>query len=318
MAKYGATTLEIRKNMNIVKYQNINTTVGFNAEKILTLKDFILDEFVHGGHLVSLASPAIAISTMILLNLTICWEFLLITYLGTLCIYNYDYIKGLNVDYSENIKRSNHMKKYLNLRVLALISYGITFFSLLIYFGNIQSIVFGIVLLLLGLLYTDVFKKYTKKIVGFKNLYTSISFSLLIIFTPIFYSYQINLMFSVFFTFILLQFIVDTSFCDLKDIETDKKQNLKTLPIFFGRQKFLLFLHVINIASFLILSVAIVMKIIPVFSLILLPFYLYRIYYINKAKRPETNFQNLSGLVDAEYFFWPFVLFLGKTFVTSI
>lgn len=299
-------------------YNTINSADGKFYNSIYNIKKLLLNEFLHGGHLVSLAAPALAISTIILLNLAIHWEFLLITYLGTLCIYNYDYIRGLNIDYSDNIKRSRHIQKYLNLRSILLIFYGVAFISLLIYFGNSLSIVFGVGLLLIGLLYTDIFKKFTKKIVGFKNFYTSVSFSLLIIFTPIFYSYQINLMFSVFFIFILLQFIVDTSYCDLKDMRGDKKQNLKTLPLYFGREKFLNFLHVINIVSFLILLVASIIKIIPIFSLILLPFCLYRIFYINKAKNPGTNVQALSSLVDAEYFFWPFVLLLGKIILPAI
>lgn len=293
-------------------YNEINSTGREFYNIIYNIKKILLNEFLHGGHLVSLAAPALAISTMILLNLTIRWDFLLITYLGTLCIYNYDYIKGLNIDYSDNLKRSKHIQKLQNLRIIILTFYGIAFLSLLIYFGNVLSIIFGIALLLIGLLYTDVFKRFTKKIVGFKNLYTSISFSLLIIFTPIFYSYQLNLMFSTFFIFILLQFIVDTSYCDIKDMKGDKKQNLKTLPLHFGREKFLNFLHVINITAFLILIIASAITIIPLYSLILLPFCLYRVFYINKAKNPKTNVQLLSSLVDAEYFFWPFVLLIGK------
>ena len=302
--------------MDDINYLNINKTVDYSFRglivKLDNAKKFICNEFIHGGHLAALAAPALAISTMLLLSLPIHWEFLLITYLGTLCIYDYDYIRGLNIDYSDNLKRSRHIQKYQDMRIIILIFYGIAFFSLLIYFGNLLSIIFGIGLILAGLLYTDIFKKFTKKFVGFKNLYTSISFSFLIIFTPVFYAYQINMMFSVFFIYILLQFIVDTSYCDLKDMESDKKQDLKTLPIYFGRQKFLNFLHIINIVAFIFLLVAAIIGIIPIFSLILLPFCLYRIFYINKAKNPEINIQTLSSLVDAEYLFWPFVLFLGR------
>ena len=280
------------------------------------LKNCLKNEFIHGGHLVSIASPALAISTMILLGLNIRLEFLIITYLGTLCIYNYDYIKELKVDYSENVNRSKYIQKNQKFRIVTLIFYVICFLSMLIYFGNLNSIIFGIFLLILGLLYTNIFKKFTKKIAGFKNLYTSISFSMLIIFTPIFYSYQINSIFLVFLIFVLLQFIVDTSFCDMKDLNTDKKNRLKTLPLIFGKLNFLRFITVLNIISFFILSITIILKIMPLFSVVLLPFFIYRIYYINKAKEPKSDIIKLSNLVDAEYLFWPIALFIGSFIIT--
>lgn len=302
------------KRMNGFGYENIQKINGFSTEflikKLNTFKNAMMEEFLHGGHLVSLAAPALAISTMILLGLSISWVFLFITYFGTLCIYNYDYIKGLKIDYIENVDRSKHIQKYQNLRLLLLFVYGFCFLSLLFYYGNLISISFGVSLLVVGLAYTDIFKRFTKKIPGFKNIYTSISFSMLIFFTPIFYSYQINVLFLVFFVFVLLQFIVDTSFCDLKDMKSDKKHGLKTLPILFGRKKFLLFLYVVNLVSFTILMVAVISNLIPLFSLVLVPFFLYRIYYINKAKNPGVDISKLTSLVDAEYFFWPMALLL--------
>jgi len=280
------------------------------------IKSGIKNEFIHGGHLVSVASPALAISTMILLGLSIRWEFIIITYLGTLCIYNYDYIKGLKMDYLENVNRSKHIQKYQKLRILALIFYGIGFLSMLVYFGNVNSIVFGIALLIIGLAYTDIFKRFTKKIAGFKNLYTSISFSMLILFTPIYYSYPINSLFLIFFIFVILQFIVDTSFCDMKDLNSDKKNKFKTLPIIFGKVNFLRFILVINLISFVILIISIHINILPFFSIVLIPFFIYRMFYIIKAKKPQVNIIKLSALVDAEYFFWPLALFIGSLIIT--
>ncbi|RLF62794.1 MAG: hypothetical protein DRN16_00605 [Thermoplasmata archaeon] len=258
---------------------------------------------------------------MMLLDIEIHWEFISIIYFGTLCIYNYDYVRSLHIDYNDNTKRVKHIQKYLSFRLLVLIIYGSIFFSFLIYFSNFQSIIFGTVLLLIGLLYTDVFKRGTKKFVGFKNIYTSLCFSMLLLFVPVYYSYKINMLFLVFFVFILLQFIVDTSFCDLKDMYTDKKQDLKTLPLYFGKQKFLLFLHILNAVSFLMLSVAIATGVVPLFSLILLLFFLYRFYYINKAKEStgsDRNIQKLYAFVDGEYFFWPLVLSIGKYFMITL
>lgn len=283
------------------------------------VKFFLKNEFIYGGHLVSLVSPSLAFVTMMLFNMALAWEFLIIAYLGTYCIYNYDRYRGVNVDNSSNLKRSSHIQKNLKIRYLVLVGYGTLFFILLSLFSSIQSIIFGSFLLMLGILYADIFKKYTSKIIGFKNLYTSFSFSLLVIFTAIYCNYTIGWAFLVFFAFVFLHFIVDTSFCDIKDMDSDKKQNLKTLPIYFGKQKFLTFLNLLNIISFVILFIAVVINIVQPIAIALIVFCLYRIYYINKAKNSKADIQHLSSVVvDAEYFFWPFVVFIGNLVIITL
>lgn len=283
------------------------------------IKKFIIDEFVYGGHLVSLASSTIALSAMLLLNINIRWEFLIIAYLGTYCIYGYDHYKGINIDSSGNSTRTNHLKKYYGVIPFVLIAYGITFFLLIAYFGNITSIFFGGLLLLSSLFYTSKVKKMTTKIVGFKNIYTSFSVSLLIIFTAVYCSYPIGWLLFIIFAFLFLRLMIDTSFCDIKDMDTDIKLNLLTLPLYFGKQKFLSILHIINFLSFSLLLIAVIMQLVPVYWLLLGIFTIYCFFYIQKAKNPETNFQSLSSIVvDGEYLVWPILLFVGKFFMSAL
>jgi len=275
---------------------------------------FIKNEFVFGGHLISLCGPSLAFVTMILFNMPVSWEFLFISYLGTYCVYNYDRLQGITIDSSSNDKRSNHIKNHLKIRYIFLIVYVIIFFAILSLSGNLYSFIFGLFLLITGILYTNIFKKMTSKIVGFKNFYTSFSFSFLIFFTAIYSGYLIDWKLCVFFTFIFLHFLVDTSFCDLKDINSDKKMNLKTLPIYLGKEKFLKFLNILNIISFFIIGIAILFNILAFIATFLLIFCLYRIYYINKAKKSDNSILFLSNvIVDAEYFLWPIALLLFIT-----
>jgi 4-hydroxybenzoate polyprenyltransferase len=299
-------------NKNNISSKNITEKLNFFKKKVW-------NEFIYGGHLVACVSPGLAFVTMVLFNLAVSLEFLVIVYLGTFCIYNYDRFKGADVDSSCNFQRSSYIKNKLKIRYFTLGVYGASFLIMLYIYGTLESLIFGIFLLLLGLLYVDVFKKFTSKIVGFKNIYTSFSFSLLTVFTMIYYNQIIDWSFLPFFMFVFLHFIVDTSFCDVKDMESDRKQNLVTLPIYFGKQNFLTILDIINLISFIVLLLAIVAQIIPWFSLALFIFCLYRIYYINKAKRcSQDNIQYLSSvIVDAEYFFWPFVLIIGNIFAAS-
>ncbi|MDH7516926.1 MAG: UbiA family prenyltransferase [Candidatus Thermoplasmatota archaeon] len=307
--------------MNVVKYQKSNDTVVFNktdtASKLLAAKRFVIDEFVHGGHLVSLASSAIALSAMLLLNIGIRWEFLLVSYLGTYCIYSYDHYKGIKIDSSNNSTRTNHLIKYYRFIPFILIIYGIAFFSLLIFFGNTISLFFGGLLLLSSLFYTSKVKNMTKKIVGFKNIYTSFSISLLIVFTVVYCSYPLGWLVFILFAFLFLRLMLDTSFCDIKDMDSDRKLHLLTLPLYFGKQRFLTFLHIINFLSFALIIVSVSLSIVPSYWLFLGIFTIYCFYYIQKVKDPKANFQSLASIaVDGEYLLWPIVLFVGKFFMT--
>jgi len=309
--------------MNNPTYQNTKQIQKVYSTGLMlninNIKKFIINEFVHGGHLVSLASSTIALSAMILLNITIRWEFLIIAYLGTYCIYGYDRYKGINIDSSDNFTRTNHLRKYYGLIPFVLIAYGIAFISLIAYFGNITSLLFGGFLLFSSLFYTKKVKKMTTKIIGFKNVYTSFSVSLLIIFTAIYCSYPIGWLLLIIFAFLFLRLIIDTSFCDIKDMDTDKKLKLLTLPLYFGKQKFLSILHIINLVSFGLLLLAVIMQIVAVYWLLLGVFTIYCFFYIQKAKNPETNFQSLSSIVvDGEYLLWPIILFAGKLIMPAL
>jgi len=319
------TILIIRANqkMNECECPSIYDMTGQTAEKavekILGIKNFFCNEFIYGGHLLSFGTSLIALSTMILLGITIRWEFLLIIYFGTQCIYNYDHFKEIDADTSNNSDRTNHLKKYQKFLPSVLVVYGISYFVLLLGFGNIESIIFGSILLFSGLLYTDKFKMMTEKIVGFKSVYTASSWGLLVVFTAIYCSYALNALLAIILLFVFLRWLVNTSFCDLKDMDSDKKENLLTLPIYFGKQKFIIFLHILNLSTFLLLLIAIILGIAPLFSAFLLFFYAYGFYYIQKAKNLKTNLNSLSNImVDGEFMFWPVFLLLGSFFITLV
>jgi len=185
---------------------------------------------------------------------------------------------------------------------------------LLLCFGTVNSIIFGTVFLFIAMLYTMKLKKITTKILGFKNIYTSFSVSLSLVFIMLYYAYPFTWFVLVLFIFLFLRFIIDTSFCDIKDMSADKKLHLKTFPLHLGKQKFLLLLHILNFFSFFLLLTTILLKIIPSFVIVFSLFiFFYNCYYIQKASNPKTNIHLLSStIVDGEFIFWPFVLYIGS------
>jgi 4-hydroxybenzoate polyprenyltransferase len=273
--------------------------------------DLFWNEFVHGGHWFSISASALAFSTMILLSINIKWELLVIVYLLFQAIYNYNHYKEIEIDSLSNSDRSKHLKKYPRFFLSTTTFYSIGFLCLLFYFGTFTSFLFGLVLLLIGLLFTILFKKVTKKLMGFKTFYTSFSLSLLIFFTALYCSYEINLLLFKLFLFFSLRFVVGASFSDIKDMDADKKQNLLTFAVYFGKDRFLTFLHILNFITFVPLFITLIEESLS-FLLFLIFTCIYTFYFIQRAKNPKVDIHYLTSIiVDGEFIFWPFFLFIG-------
>lgn len=274
--------------------------------------EFLWNEFIYGDHWVSLGCISISLSTMLLLNLQIRWEFLLIIYLGTLSIYRYNHYKEIKLDEKSNSKRTYHLKKYKKTLPYTIIIFAILFCVCLIYYGDLRSIFFGIILLLLGLFFTDIFKKVTRMIIGFKSFYTSFSFSLLILFTTTYCSYKIDKIVFFFLLFCFLRFFIGTSYSDIKDMNIDKKNKLLTFPIIFGKDKFLTMIQIINLISLILIMISIFFNILPIYILILSFAFFYSFYYIVKSRDDSLISNSLFAvIVDGEFIYWPFLLLIG-------
>lgn len=273
----------------------------------------IKDEFIYGSHLLSLGAAAIAFTSAFLLDIPITWDFLTIAYLIFYSIYSYNRYKEFKNDFSTNSARTSHIKNYFIYYPFIIFFSSALAVLILLRFGNIGSFIFGFFLLISGFLYTDYFKKITEKIVGFKNFYVAFVWALLVIILSLYYNVFSGLKLYLIFFFVFFRWILNTAFFDLKDIDSDKKENLKTIPVFWGKEKTLLFFHIINILSFIPITVGVYKNILPFYSLSLLIFYFYSFYYLQKAKDTKTDIHTLSYvMVDGEYLFWPIVLFLTK------
>jgi len=288
-------------------------------DKLKEVKILFKNEFIHGGHWLSLGVSTFTIALMFIIGVNLKFELLLIVYFLSQSVYNYDHFKWIEIDSIDNSKRTNYLSKHYAFIPAIILFYTSMFFILLSLYGNFESLIFGGLLLLIGVFYTNKAKKLTMKIPGFKNYYTSISASLLVIFIALYFSHPLNLEIWVLVLFVFLCFLVNTSFCDLKDIEADKKQKLLTLPLYFGEKKFLLILHMLNVLTFSIFAFSIILGIIPLFASILLMFYFYCFYYIQKARYSTTDLQYLSSFfADGQFILWPIFLFLSKMVIFGL
>ena len=285
--------------------------------KIRSFLNLIWQEFIYGSHLLILGTSGVAFTSAFLLDIPITLDFLLVVYLIFYVIYSYNRLEEFEGDFLTNPSRTRHIKKYINYLPFVIFCSTLVIVFLLIYSGNFWNLIFGLSILLSGVSYTKYFKKITRKIAGFKSFYASFVWALLVLFLSFYYSFPLESSVFLIFTFIFLRLLTNTIFSDIKDIELDKKDNLKTIPILLGKKKTLNYLHIFNIFSFVPIVVGVSMNLLPLFSLTLLIFCLYSIFYLKMVGYKKTDVCRLSYMmVDGEYLFWPIILFLSRfTFI---
>ena len=279
----------------------------------------IWNEFVYGGHLLSFGAVSIVYAASILLDIRITWDFLLVVYLGTESVYLYNRFKEYKVDFLTNPERTEHIKKYV--KYIPFIIFLMTFSAIVfvVYFNKISALTFGLLLLIIGLLYSLFFKKITEKIIAFKSFFISLMWSLLVLFLAIYYSAPINLALFLFSVFVFLRFFVSVSFFDIKDIKTDKQEGLKTLAVVLKQSTLWQFLSIIAILAVLPLIIGVYLRILPISSLMLFLTIPYTFFYFKQLENKNISPYFLYNvIVDGEFIFWLFFVLSGNFIFTKL
>ncbi|MEW6010235.1 UbiA family prenyltransferase [Methanobacterium movens] len=277
--------------------------------------DVLFNEIFYGGYYTALGSPLLILSVCIILNIKAEFPIFAISYLLPLIVYSYDYYKDLDKEISLNSDRAIFLSKKSAKFSKILSVYIILLLIMLFLFSSIQFIIFISGIILGGILYTTALKKMTKIIPFFKNFYTALTWAIGGTFFIIFYnSLSISTAFIIMFIFIFLRVLINIIFFDLKDIEGDKMAGLKTLPAMVGKKNSILFLHIINLISFLPLFFGVYYGILPLFALSLVGFYFYVYFYIRKSEKvDEKDLHVISHtMADSEFVIWPFVLLISQ------
>lgn len=278
----------------------------------------IWNEFIYGGHLQCLGVVGIVYVSSFLLDIEIGWEILLATYLIFYTAYVNDRLSWIKLDEQTNLERTGHFKSYLSLMPKLILFAILLVVILLIYIGNLKFSIFSLSLIIFGLIYPFYLKNFTKKIIGFKNIYVAVFFAIMAAAPVIYYSTSLNtalmvalvtLMLLIFFKTVLMQILLDC-----KDVETDKSLGLLTIPALIGKEKTLNILKVSSVLiTNLILFIAVFLtRTFPLSMLILLfiiPLNLYAYYLAQKGNR----FGYILG--SGEFLFW-FILILFTKIMT--
>ena len=267
-------------------------------------------EFIYGGHLLSIGASCIVWTVSLLLSEVPSWQILLLAYLSSQIVYNYDHLDDIGKKTS-NSSRAKYLNqtKYFQFSMMG--TYLIVF-TIVSFMTTVQSAVLALLIVIGGILYTSKLKKQMKKVTGLKNVYIAAFWTALS-----FFLYEQTTSFFFVSLFIFVRWIINSSFFDIKDIKSDKQAGIATLPVKLGLKKTINYLHIANFISGGIILSGVYMKFLDIYALSLLFFVIYSFYYLSKAgKVSNKGLLSISYiLVDGEYLFWPFVLILGKLIV---
>jgi len=273
----------------------------------------IWDEFVYGGHILSLGAVSIVWSCAIILNLYIDWIFLLIVYLGIHSMYLFNRYQEIESDLNSNPERATHLKNLRGLVVTQIIAFISISIILLIKYGTSPALYLGIIMYFLGLLYTFKFKSFTKHIIGFKNLFIPLLYTLLLALFFYYYGYIFSTGFYLLIIFIYIRLYIATAFYDLKDVEEDKKNSLLTVAVVLPRKHFFRLILIFNVVSIIPLLIGSYFGLIPYFALILLLVVPYFWVYVLLSKKSKNLPLYSYVFCDGEYILWLPLILISKT-----
>jgi len=254
---------------------------------------------------------------MIIFDFSIRLEIFIIAYLLTQAVYGFDHYHDAHNDGVNNTSRVEYVQRNKKIYPYRLGIFVGLFLVLLFYFGNALAIFMGISILALGLSYSLWCKNITKSIVGFKNIYVASSISLGIVFTSSFYQNNLPIGILFFTIYTTLSYFMNCSLCDMKDIESDKKQGLKTLPLVLGKQRFFLFIIAINTLIVSLLVILVYIQVIPFYFISLVGFNILWFFMIRMGMKPNIDYHLFTTkIMDSMEIFSFLFLFIGKTIMT--
>lgn len=273
-------------------------------------------EFVFGGHFQSLGAAAIAYISGTFLGISVSLDCLLAVYLIFYPLYLYNRYKEIDKDEISNPDRTQHFRQYVTIMPLILWFVIISVLVIVFIYSNFFALGFSLLLLVFGILYTTIFKKMTRSIAIFKDLYVSLFFALLVIYPIVYYgdtpdSKSVFLKIVLLFVFVYVKALAMQFILDIKDIQSDKADGLLTIPILLGKETSIQYISIFDVSISLIYPLLFSM-VIPVFSSVIWVFILtipFNLYCLNLIKK-----NNYLGyiLASGEFVLWFFLVIAGR------
>lgn len=292
----------------------LNSSFGLKND-IVKLVDSVWKELIFGGHLFASGAVSVIIACATLFMVPLSWDILMISYLLFYAIYLYDYSTGASTDEMTNSTRAKYLR-CRNKSTLTVVLVSSILMVLMIVYTNTITTMVGVVILVLGLLYGSHFKKLTKKIPAFKNVFVAFVWAFMAIFVFVYYSIPLTYGAITLAVFIFIRMMNIQILFDVRDMEGDRREGLLTIPAILGEKKYPFILRLINLISILFITLCVVRGILPVFALAVIPVFYYGTGYINRVIKFRTNYTSYI-FAAFEPVMWCMLIVAGKYMLIS-
>jgi 4-hydroxybenzoate polyprenyltransferase len=292
----------------------VGSIFGFKND-ILVLMKMLWRELVFGGHLFAIGSVSVVIACSIVFMIPVSWDILFVTYLLFYAIYLYDYSQGASSDEATNSSRAKYLLCKNKSKCTVIIT-SLVLFIIMMFFTSILITAIGMSILVLGLLYGSHFKKLTKKIPAFKNIFVSVVWAFMAVFAFVYYSLPITYGAVMLALFVFIRMMNIQILFDVRDMEGDRKDGLLTVPAILGDKKYPFILRLINIVSVIFILGCVVKGLLPAFTLAITPMFYYAVSYINRVIKSRNEYTSYI-FAAFEPIMWSVFIFAGK-YVTML
>jgi 4-hydroxybenzoate polyprenyltransferase len=205
--------------------------------------------------------------------------------------------------------------KFVSQRGWLVLSFSIAgFFSLLTYAYMTNGGVFTVMaaIFVLGLFYSFPLLRplhavtgfsRLKDVLGVKNALVSAMYGAFVLIPVLNVNAPITPLVGLLFLFVFLRFFIVSTIFDLRDVEGDARKNVNTIPVVFGKEKAVLFLHGLNAITVLAVVAAAAEHAVPaLFGSMVFVTFLFATYYIEQCRRENTDIRHLcSVVVEADF-----------------
>lgn len=251
----------------------------------------------------SLGAIAEILAVSLIFDIKISMIFLVLVTVLISIIYCWDFYQ----EYSTQLNKF-HRTYTLSAILILIISYAI----LVSLINNLLIVACFSILLVASLFYDKFFKQITKNVFGFKDVFVAVCWNLLILILFLSSGANSAITIILFLVFVFTRDISNISYCDIKDISADKKNELKTFAEILGINKLVFSLMLISLLSISIIIIGAQFGLFPAraYSLII-PVIITSTLILFSHKTRKYSPTN----VDFEYFIWLFFALILRLFI---
>lgn len=273
----------------------------------------VFNQFIYGGHLLAVGLACVVVLAAVLMRLEVTFDLVLVIYFFTLGAALFGRYIDIKKDLLTNPERSKYLNKQIRTTPFIITFCVVLALMILVLNNKFEIIFFCLVMLLFSLFYDLFLKKLTKKILGFKNIYIGILFSLLILIPMLYYNFKLGVPFALVVIFVFIMTFTGTAFSDVKDIEADTRDNLKTYAVVLGHKKLIILLSVIRLFALVPICIGVYLGMFPVYAFMLAFIVPWSIFLFWESFKSDIKVDLLYGfLFDSEFIVWLLLVLVGK------